>query len=69
MIRLGEVRLQSPREEAMKYVIEVESGMGWSIVCGCGSKTEAEKRANYFRPMACFSGREIRIRKTEESAQ
>jgi len=46
----------------MKYVIEVESGMRWSIVCHCGSKAEAEQRAAYFRPMACFSGREIRIR-------
>lgn len=46
----------------MKWVIEVESGMRWSIVCHCGSKGEATNRADYFRPMACFSGRELRIR-------
>lgn len=45
-----------------KWVIEVESGINWSIVCHCGSKDEAEQRARYFRPMQCFSGRELRIR-------
>src|SRR6185295_1235857 len=53
---------RAAKGERMKYVIEVESGMRWSIVCHCGSKAEAEQRAAYFRPMACFSGREIRIR-------
>jgi len=46
----------------MQWVIEVESGVGWSIVCHCGSEEEAGSRAQYFRPMQCFSGREIRIR-------
>lgn len=46
----------------MKWVIEVESGINWSIICHCGSEYEAITRAAYFHPMACFSGREIRIR-------
>lgn len=47
----------------MKWVIEVESGINWSIVCHCDSQDEAHQRAGYFRPMACFSGRALRIRK------
>ncbi len=46
----------------MEWVIEVESGINWSVVCCCGSEDEAVRRARYFRPMACFSGRELRIR-------
>lgn len=46
----------------MQWVIEVENGVRWSIVCHCGSEDEAERLARYFRPMACFSGRELRIR-------
>jgi hypothetical protein len=50
----------------MQWVIEVESGVNWSIVCHCGSEEEAGSRARYFRPMQCFSGREIRIRQLRE---
>jgi len=51
------------------WFVEVESGIGWSVVCCCGSKDEATKRAAYFRPMACFSGRELRIRRGGFSVQ
>lgn len=49
-----------------QWVIEVESGINWSTVCRCGSEGEAERRARYFRPMSCFSGRELRIRPVAE---
>jgi hypothetical protein len=52
--------------EPMNWVIEVDSVMQWSIVCHCGSQDEAESRARYFRPMQCFSGRELRVRKQSQ---
>lgn len=53
---------ETPLDEALPWSIEIESGINWSIVCCCGSEQEAERRAAYFRPMACFSGPAIRIR-------
>ncbi len=52
-----------------QWMIEVESGICWSTVCRCGSQEEAERRARYFRPMACFSGRELRVHAVQHTPQ
>jgi hypothetical protein len=49
-----------------QWLIEVESGIDWLIICSCGSQAETERMALYFRPMQCFSGREMRTRKLTE---
>lgn len=50
------------KPNAMEWVIEIESGINWSIICCCGAEDEARQRAGYFRMMQCFSGRALRVR-------
>lgn len=46
----------------MTWLVEIDIGTTWQVICRCASYPEAIKTAAYFRPMQGFSGRTIRTR-------